>query len=655
MGVGDEVGGDWTRYGAFAPREMAKVSSDDLAARKEGARVKELFDSARKDYEQGQAVSDERNLAFFKGDFYRTLNGAAVPQMPPQPPASAPSQNEVFPLVDAICTGLTRDCPQVELVDERWVADGEEATDAEAGMLAAVYNYVAREAQLGSLALPDVVKMATMYARGGYFKVAWDQEQQRPTIEARGPDEVFIDPLARSWGDVEWAAERFDLADEDMVARRESGTYTASDGEWAAIKPGQADYRTLTEQYTNNDELQARRASGDRWHHMVEWWDVRKGVVYHFHAETGIILAVYAAPVRLPYVQLIFHKIPRQVYAVPDVSLVADNQREINSLVATRSEMVARLLPKLAYDPGVFLNATEEKKFFGGRTWQPARVKTTDKPIAQSFYVSPDMPTGFDFNTHLGQLTESLRYTSGIDAWQRGKAQNIRTASEAQMLAGVDATRGDARVMMLDEVLRTLFDAVRQYLKWAIKNPEESGLDVALLCSLTQRGGEATVLEEAILADRRSFNILPFSPAGENVFAKRQLLLQLLPAATNGPLAVEFNSTRLAEQLVGIFRLPPSILNTPEEREQIKQMQAQAQAGAAGAGGMPAPGGAPPGMEGPLPGAAGAEGGEPLPPSPGDPIAPTPEELAALDGADAPSAEQVMALLTGGQGAAPQA
>ncbi len=84
-------------------------------------------------------------------------------------------------------------------------------------------------------------------------------------------------------------------------------------------------------------------------------------------------------------------------------------------------------------------------------------------------------------------------------------------------------------------------------------------------------------------------------------------------------------------------------------------MQAQAQAGAAGAGGMPALEGAPPGMEGLLPGQAGAEGGEPLPPEEGDPIAPTPEELASLDGADVPSAEQVMALLTGGQGAAPQA
>lgn len=635
---------DWTRYGAFAPLSRQEMSADDIAARKEGMRIKELFDAARKEYEQGQAVEDERNLAFLQGSFYRTVQGAVVPQTPPTPPASAPSQNEVFPLVDSICTGLTRDDPQVELVDDRWVADGDEQTDAEAGMVAAVYNYVAREAQLGSLALPDVVKMATLFKLGGFFKVAWSHEQQRPTVEARGPDEVFIDPLARTWGDVEWAAERFDLADEDMQERRESGTYSASDAEWGAIKPGEADTRTLSEAYTNNEEIQARRQSGPRWHKMVEWWDVRRAVVYHFHAETGIILAVFSAPVRLPYVQLLFHKIPRKLYATPDVSIVADNQRAINNLIATRDEMVSRLLPKVVYDPSVFQNATEEKKFLAGKSWQPSRAKGTDRSIGQSFFVTPDIPTGFDFNNQLAQLTESLRYTSGIDAWQRGKAQNIRTASEANMLAGVDATRGDARVMRVDEVLRTLFEAIRQYIKWAIKNPEESNLDIEVLTMMTQRGTDPAVLEEALLNDRRSINILPFSPAGENVFAKRQMIMQLLPALTAGPLAVEFNSTRLAERIVRMFRLPPDILNTPEEREQIKQMQQQAQAAAAG-GGMP--GAMPPGMEGAMP-----PGGE-LPPGAeagaeaevSDPIAPTPEDLAGMEGAEAPTPEEILALL----------
>ena len=105
--------------------------------------------------------------------------------------------------------------------------------------------------------------------------------------------------------------------------------------------------------------------------------------------------------------------------------------------------MVQRLLPKIAYDPSVFLNATEEKKFLNGRSWEPSRLKASDRPPGQHFFVTPDIPTGFDFNQHLRNCTESLRYTAGTDAWQRGKAQNIRTASEAGMLAGADAARGE--------------------------------------------------------------------------------------------------------------------------------------------------------------------------------------------------------------------
>ena len=250
--------------------------------------------------------------------------------------------------------------------------------------------------------------------------------------------------------------------------------------------------------------------------------------------------AVFAAPVRLPYVQLVFHKIPRKLAGVADVSLIRDNQRAINNLVTTREEMVSRLMVKLVYDPDAFLNDTEEKKFLQGRSWQPARAKSSDVPLDRKFFTSPKMDTSFDFNTHQRSMTESIRYTSGIDGWQRGKAQNIRTASEAQMLAGAESARGDARVMLVDEVLREVFECVRQYLKWAVKQPEASKLDVGLLYTLTQRGEEAgrvAQLAEELLRDRRTINILPFSTAGKQ--NKRQNLLSLVQLFFGTPMAAE--------------------------------------------------------------------------------------------------------------------
>lgn len=626
MGVGERGDQDWTRFGAFAPADAPQVSDDDAAARKEGLRIKTLWDNTRKEYDYTQAGIDRTNLSFFQGTFYKVTSGAVIPQQPPEPAATAPSQNETFPVVDAIKTALVRDCPQVELVDERYVPEGEDRADPWASALAAVYNYIAREARLGAMALPDVVLMAALFDRGGYFKVAWDEEQQRPTITARGPDEVFIDPLAREWGDVTWAAERFDLDDEDMKKRRDEKMYTATPGEWQAIQPELADTRVIGEAFESQEENAARRDAGQKWHRMVEWWDVRKGVVYHLHQATGVILATFAAPVRLPYVQLVFHKIPRKLAGVSDVSLIRDNQRAINNLVTTREEMVGRLVRKLAYDPDVFLNETEEKKFLQARAWQPSRLKTSDIPPERRFFVSPEMPTTFDFNQHLRAMTESARYTSGIDGWQRGKAQNIRTASEAQMLAGAETARGDARVMLVDEVLREVFEAVRQYLKWAIQQPDASKLDVGLLYALTQRSANAertAAFGEELLRDRRTINILPFSTAGKQ--AKRQNLTSLLQAFFSTPLAAEVSTERMAKALVDLFDLPPSILATPDEKEQIKQAMAAAAGGApGGAGGAPGEAAAP------------AEGGAAPPPEGGeeallggDPAAPTPEEIAA--------------------------
>ena len=160
--AGAEDTRDWTRYGSFAPTVEAEAAADDKAAREEGLRIKTLWDSTRKEYDYNQASTDRTNLSFFCGTFYKVTSGAVIPQQPPEPAATAPSQNETFPVVDAIKTALVRDCPQVELVDERHVPEGMDQADPWASALAAIYNYVAREARVGALALPDVVLMAAI-------------------------------------------------------------------------------------------------------------------------------------------------------------------------------------------------------------------------------------------------------------------------------------------------------------------------------------------------------------------------------------------------------------------------------------------------------------------------------------------------------------
>jgi hypothetical protein len=188
--------------------------------------------------------------------------------------------------------------------------------------------------------------------------------------------------------------------------------------------------------------------------------------------------------------------------------------------------------------------------------------------VGDMIYVTPDMPTTFDFNRHLDQATIHIKNIAGMADYQRGQVKNIRTAAEANMVQASVQGRMQVRTRVLTKFVKRGFDKAMGILRWAIQNQEASNIDMKMITRLTQIDVEPDVISREIVENSPQFRVLPFSPLMEDKIVRRQQLVALLGQLASTPSNDEVNWREITKELVDMFGVRPSILRDDYEREE---------------------------------------------------------------------------------------
>ena len=383
-------------------------------------------------YRKNIAQEDARNLSCWRGKFWEGDGTTAFPELRNY----KAEQNEVFPILDTIISALALDLPQCEMLDARQRSHGipqrSEDITFSGRRMASVLNWMAEEDDMDEMAR-EAVLHALLFSSGAIRKITWSKSQGRVIWRLKMPWEVQFDPVARRISDIAWASERFILHETEVRSRLENGYYQMVDNK--VIKPDTFP-RSLIEGSMGSDaDSDARNEELKEYVTMHEYWDFREGKLYHIHLGTKQIVMEADAPYGNPYDQLTFHPGVGRIRGIPDTSLIAPLQQDVNELVSARKEIVRKLPRRMFYDKGMFPNEEDAHRFLNSKSWEPVPVETDGQAlVGDMIYVTPEMPTTFDFNNHLGQASAHIKSIAGMADFQRGEVKNIRTAAEANMI-----------------------------------------------------------------------------------------------------------------------------------------------------------------------------------------------------------------------------
>lgn len=536
---------------------------ETAAAGKEVRRILGLVNSTEEWYRQNRLDEDVRNLSYYRGHFW---GGDGVYGLRETDTQYAAQQNEIFPIVDTVVSSLAMSVPAVECLDQRfWSTDvptRKEDLTISGRRIASVLNYWADEDQMDVVNQEQVLHCELFGI--GVVKTSWSGELQRPIWRTRLPWEWHGDPGARRAKDMTWCFERFVLHIEDIRARLTPDPET-----------GQTIYRPITkgikadtyprslidERVPYQQEMKLKEAGLKEYVGLVEFWDFRHQMLYHIHPDTHQILLKCPIPYGNSYEVLVFHDSVGRVRGIPDVTLLASNQRDVNELVSARREMVRRLPRRMLMDRALWRDETEFERWKNAKSWEPTLVDfPSSAELSDKVWVSPEMPTTYDFNNHLQQTITTIRWTTGLADYQRGEVVNIRTAAEAQMVRASVEGRMKIRTTKVVRCVSNLFSQGLKVWKWAAANPAASGIDMDALASRTQADVDGTVLLNDLRKSTPKFKMLPFSPLMEDKFTRRQQLTELIQAfASGGPLSAAINQYELAREIVELYGLRLSI------------------------------------------------------------------------------------------------
>jgi len=520
------------------------------------ATVQQMEDNYRK----FRAGEDARNLAYWRGQFWM---GDGIRVFEQDVKSYRAQLNEVFPILDTIASALAMDLPQVEALDQRSHEFGvpTRAQDPffQGKRIAAVLNNYATEDDLDET-IHQMVLHSLIFSKGGIVKASWSAAQKRVVWRLKMPWEVFFDPQARRLADANWAFERFPIHYDVYKERVQSGVYRRPTKE---IKPDTYP-RSLIEDEINDEQERDLRSKGLREYVTIyEYWDFRKGLMYHFTREPQELLMVAPLPWGNPYTTLVYNSGIGRMEGVPDATLIAPVQRDINELVSARREMVARLPRRMLVDRRLFRSEEEWERFKNSRAWEPTLLDAPpDGNIAQSIFVSPEMPTTFDFNKHLDSARENIRYIPGTGDFQRGQVSNIRTAAEANMIRASVEGRMNIRVRRTVKAVTHLFNQALECTRWAIANADVSGIDIPALHAQTQSDVDVFTFRSDLMNAQFKFRLLPFSPLMEDKIARRSALERLLAVMANTPMAPNFDWRELAREVQDSYNMRPSVVTS---------------------------------------------------------------------------------------------
>lgn len=545
-----------------------------------------------------------RNMSYYRGQFWK---GDGISGRSMEAFDYTAQRNEFFPIVDIMVASLALDLPQCEALDRRQISNVVPTRKTDPTFvgrrIAASINWMAEEDEFDT-AVQELVLHAVLFDEGGTLKTTWSNELKRVVWRVKLPWEVHFDPRAKRLRDARWSCERFVLHWDDFKSRVKSGVYNRPRG---PVRPDTYPRELVDQFMTDEAEVRLREMGLREDVSLVEWYDYRTGTFYHLHPDTRSVLLQARAPFGMPYEKLVFHSGVGRIRGVSDATVIAPGQRDINELVAARREIVARLPRRMLIDGALFPGDEEFDRWSKSKSWEPTRINPPqDGTIEGRIYVTPTMDTTFDFNEHLDQDIEHLRYLAGSADFQHGGVKNIRTAEEAEMVKNAVSGRMDVRTRRVTRMVKNGFRTGLRALQWALRNQKASGADAEYL----RLGSEVDVSTEQyvheVLNEAFKFQILPFSPLMEDRNARREHLIKLLTAFATGEAAKHIEWREMVREAQELFGLRPSIVKEQPPEEEPPEEAPGDPALAAPPGGMPMvpPLAAPPALGGADPAAA---------------------------------------------------
>lgn len=534
--------------------------------KKEIAKIFSKIELSEEAYRKQIAQEDARNLSYWRGQFWEGDGTTVFPDLQ----GYNAEQNEVFPILDTMSSALALDLPQIEALDQRQRSyDQPQRHDDltfSGRRIAALLNWMAERDDLDETTRESTLH-AMLFSKGAIRKITWSRELKQVIWRLKMPWEVFVDPTARRMKDIGWAAERFILHQSQLRERIDQEYYTPSEGK--AVKSDTYPRELIEEYMTHDESVERRREALKEYITLHEYWDFRAGKLYHIHMGSKQVLMEADVPYGNPYDQLLFHSGIGRVRGVPDVTLVAPLQRDINEMVSARREMVRRLPRRMFYDKALFPSEDDAMRWMSSATWDPVPVETDGQAlVGDMIYVSPEMPSTFDFNTHLQSSQIHIKQLAGLGDFQRGEVKNIRTAAEANMIQASIQGRLNVRLRVLTKYVKRGFDKAADVLRWAAENPEASGIDVQMYVRETQADVDASVLMNDIMQNSAKFRILPFSPLMEDKHVRREQLVALLSQLSASPSVEEINWREITRELIDLFGVRPSVVKQEDEMQE---------------------------------------------------------------------------------------
>ena len=550
-------------------------------------------------YESDRAEEDVRNLAYYRGKFWRG-DGVVTSRRVSDYKAA---QNAVFPILDTLASSLAMELPQVELLDQRvststdWTRDTDPTISGK--RVAAILNAMAEDADLDEVTHEWVLQ--ALIFRKAVVMTSWSAELGSVVWENLLPWEVFFDPNARSAKNAAWAFRYVSVHWSAWKRGLNAGVYTRQEGA-KHIRPDRyprslVDKSTVADMDTYEERL--RRSGLKEYVGIVEFWDFRTGMLYHLHVETQQILMAVSQPYQRPFEVLVFHTGVGRIDGVSDVGLMAPVQRDINELTSARKEIVHRLVRRMLYDKALFPNDSDFDRFMKSKSWEPVGVEVgAMKNLAESIYVTPEMDTTYAFDRHLAGNMEGIRRIAGEGDYQRGQQKNFRTAAEFDGVRASIEGRLNTRMKRLSKGVTRLFRKGLEVLQWGVRNAQYSNIDLEGLLFETQADVGAEVLVGDILHQAPRFRLLPFSPLMEDRVARRRQLVELGEMLLKLPQEEHLVEWReYLRAVVDMYGLPPTLVKSIEEAAGEAEAALKAAEGA---------GGAPANMPGPAPITSGA-------------------------------------------------
>ena len=553
---------------SMGPAQLKDPTDVYSDTKKLGRKLASLVIQTEKSFENHVGPEMIQNMAFWRGKFWRGDGAPAGMSMGSAQYNAV--RNEIFPILDTITSSLAMDLPQVEAmkrtVNSEELLNRENDPTIRGKRVSAVLNNFAEEDDLDETVW-ELVLHSLLFVYG-VVKTSWSARLGRPVVRVKLPWEVYFDPNARHIRDASWAFERVTLHWDTFKSRAKNGVYDPPED--AVITPDCFPRGLLEKSPQNFDQYaeDLRRHGLKEFVSIVEWWDFRRGKLYHIHPETKTILMEVDAPYGRPYEVLTFHSGVGRIEGIPLCSLLASNQRDVNEASSARRQVANRMVPRDLIDRAFFKNETDWSRFKNAKMWEPTRVDVPNgRNLREAIHSQLPAGTTFDFQKHLDDNVESMRRTAGESDAQRGRVQNIRTAEEVQAVqAGVQGRNG-VKVNRIEKVVTRVFRHILEVFRWAIENPEASSIDMESITYKTQDDVGPGILIEDVLAYSGKFRLLPFSPAMEDKNARRAHLERMLPHLKEMAKEGIISKEELARELVDEFGLRPSLAITPPPAE----------------------------------------------------------------------------------------